>query len=95
MESGSTIAELKSAYLETLEVGEHTVMFVYTFLDRDFETNEATFRVVEKSVRPGGNSGNTNPDTGDLADMTLWLGMVAVSTLGLASLLLLKKKIAK
>ena len=93
--SGSTIAELKSAYLETLEVGEHTVMFVYTFLDRDFETNEATFRVVEKSVRPGGNSGNTNPDTGDLADMTLWLGMVAVSTLGLASLLLLKKKIAK
>ena len=90
--AGSTIVALKSAYLESLKVGKHTIYFGYQFAGIAVNSDTAEFEVLKKPSRPGGNSGNTNPDTGDLADMTLWLGMMAVSTLALASLLLLKKR---
>ena len=76
--SGSTIVTLKPEYLETLSVGTHTVAIV-----SDTGTAGARFTIL---------SGTSIPQTGDKTDLTLWLGLLAASSLILAGATLYRRK---
>ena len=79
--AGSTIITLKAEYLKTLEEGEHTITVIYT----DGET-EGTFYLNAKS------DGTTTPPTGDNSQLGMWIGMITVSTLAMAAVLMLQRK---
>ena len=79
--AGSTIITLKAEYLKTLKKGEHTITVIYT----DGET-EGTFFLNEKS------EGTTTPPTGDNSQLGVWIGMITVSTLAMAAVLMLQRK---
>ncbi len=87
--SGSTVVMLKTSYLSTLSVGEHTLTLVYTD-----GTASCTFTVAgstggsagaEDPAGPSGSAGSgtadgtTGPNTGDSSRMDLWLILFAVS----------------
>jgi hypothetical protein len=91
--SGSTIVALKAEYLNTLEKGEHTIVFNYDFMGLKINTDEASFQVVKKAAAPGGESGN--PDTGDASQLPLWTGMAVIGLLGMAVLLCAPRKKGK
>lgn len=76
-ESGSTIIMLKTEYLETLAVGEHTLTVLYT----DGEAS-GTFTIAEKASAPTeGNQDTTSPGTGDDSNIVLWFAvMLAAGT---------------
>ena len=76
--SGSTIVTLKPEYLETLSVGTHTVAIV-----SDTGTAGARFTIL---------SGTSIPQTGDNSNLTLWLGLLAASSLILAGATLYRRK---
>ena len=66
---GSTVITLKSAYLNTLKTGEHTITIHF-----DDGKAEASFTVL--------NASNDNPNTGD--NIHLWTALLFVSLTGLA-----------
>ena len=76
LESGSTIATLKTAYLDTLSEGEHTLTFVYE--DGDVSTN---FTIANKT---------NNPKTGDIG-ITVWICLMIVSVAGITGTSIIKK----
>ena len=82
--SGSTIVSLKASYLETLEVGKHTIRMIYT----DGETGEATFRISQPAslADQGGGLG--------LIGIFFWtaLGLACLVGIALIVLLVLWKK---
>ncbi len=63
--AGSTIITLKTSYLDTLAVGEHTITVVYT----DGST-DGTFNVHAKA---------NSPATGDNSNMFLWIVLLFIS----------------
>ncbi|MBQ1955867.1 MAG: hypothetical protein II350_09060, partial [Clostridia bacterium] len=63
--AGSTIITLKTAFLDTLEVGEHTITVIYT----DGET-DGTFYVHAKA---------NSPETGNNNNLGLWMALLLVS----------------
>lgn len=67
---GSTVITLKSAYLNTLKTGEHTITIHF-----DDGKAEASFTVLKASD-------DTNPNTGD--NIHLWAALLFVSLTGLA-----------
>ena len=82
--SGSTIVSLKPDYLETLEVGKHTLCMVYT----DGETGEVTFRISQPAKA-------ASQDTGlGLVGILFWtaLGLACLVGIALIVLLVLWKK---
>jgi len=96
--SGSTVVMLKTSYLSTLSVGEHTLTLVYTD-----GTASCTFTVagstggsagVEDPAGPSGSAGSgtadgtTGPNTGDSSRMDLWLILFAVSFAAVTTALL-------
>ena len=95
--SGSTIATIKSSYLDTLAVGSHTVKFQYN--DGSCET---TLTVVAANTNPGGNSSSqpatsqpveavsNTPKTGD--EINLWITLMAVSLFGIIATVTIYKK---
>lgn len=72
--SGSTIITLKESYLKTLSSGKHDIAVVYTD-----GAAEGTFTVKATAV-------NTDiPDTGDGANLMLWMCVSALSVVVLAT----------
>ena len=76
--SGSTIVTLSADYLNTLDIGEHRIAFVYD--DGEVET---TFKIAEKNITDTTNNANKNnpstPKTGDASNMPLWIAGLTIS----------------
>ncbi len=77
-EPGSTIITLKQSFLKRLSTGEHTITVLY-----EDGAASGTFKILAES---------TVPATGDNSNITLWCGVLCVSTLGLVVLLADRKK---
>lgn len=92
-QSGSTIITLKSAFLETLSVGKHTIDIKSTT-----GTASAEFTIEAKAAEPTNPTdtskpGNTSsPQTGDNNNMILWIALLFVSGGVLGTLGLTKKR---
>lgn len=82
IKSGSTIATLKTAYLDTLSEGDHILTFIYE--DGDVSTNftiaKAKIEVEEEPEEVMGKKSN-NPKTGD--PIVVFVALLIVSTLGI------------
>ena len=76
--AGSTIITLKSAYLDTLAVGKHTITVIYA----DGET-DGTFDVHSRA---------NSPATGDNSHMMLWIGLLFISGGAVITLALVGRK---
>jgi LPXTG-motif cell wall-anchored protein len=76
--SGSTIADISSAAMEKLSVGDHTITFVYM----DGEAS-AAFSVA---ARPD------TPSTGDPSNPALLAVMLILSLMGIIGLSVIKKR---
>lgn len=99
-EAGSVIVKLKSAYLETLSVGEHTL----TALFDDGNNASAKFTIAAKKA--SGNSNTTNsttkkantvsstgaPKTGDTSNMLLWFTILCASVLVLFNVVTIRRR---
>lgn len=95
LKSGSTIATLKPAFLDTLSEGQHTLTFEYTDGSVDAIFNVAKTPVEEKTSDVTDNSvaeqektetttttkKSSSPKTGD--NIIIWISLLAVSTLGI------------
>jgi LPXTG-motif cell wall-anchored protein/uncharacterized repeat protein (TIGR02543 family) len=77
---GSTIADINSAAMEKLSVGEHTITFVY----KDGEAS-AKFYVADKAPAP-------TPSTGDTGNPALFVVMLILSLMGIIGSLVIKKR---
>ena len=75
VQSGSTIITLKTAYLQTLSAGTHTLTVLYT----DGEAS-GTFAIAEQtSSSTEGDPGILPPQTGDPGPLSLWITILLAS----------------
>ena len=81
VKNGSTIVTLKSAFLQMMDTGKHTI----TILFEDGQA-EASFRVSE-------NLDTTNPETGDAFPLELWMALMGLSLAGGICVFVFRKKI--
>ena len=81
VKSGSTVVTLKSAFLQKLGTGKHTI----TILFKDGEANGA-FKIAE-------GLDTSNPETGDAFPMGLWLTLMCASLAGGIGMFVFRKKI--
>ena len=81
--NGSTVITLKSAFLQKLDIGKHTI----TILFEDGQA-EGAFKVAD-------GLDTSNPETGDSFSMGLWLTVMAVSLAGAGGLMAFRKKLFK
>ena len=76
--SGSTIVTLSADYLNTLDIGEHKIAFIYD--DGEVET---TFKIAEKGSTDKANNNNKNtpttPKTDDTSNMPVWIVGLTIS----------------
>lgn len=77
LENGSTVLTLKSSYLDTLSVGNHTLEFVYS--DGSVETLFAVSNAKDKVL--ASNKNTINPQTGD--NIIFYIAMLGLSLIGL------------
>lgn len=77
LENGSTVLTLKSSYLDTLSVGNHTLKFVYS--DGSVETLFAVSNAKDKVL--ASNKNTINPQTGD--NIIFYIAMLGLSLIGL------------
>ena len=91
--SGSTIATVKAAFLDTLAAGSHTITFVYS--DGEVSTTFTLAKVAEV-ITPSNNEATTeaattaqSPKTGD-AMPVVFMGVLMM--MSLAGIVVLKKK---
>lgn len=70
VKEGSTVVTLKADYVDALSAGEHTIGIV-----SESGTATATFTVSEKTAADD----DTNPPTGDISHMALWIALLFVS----------------
>ena len=84
--SGSTIVELKPEYINELSVGPHTISFLYT--DGSCET---VFEVLAKA----GERDNTIVVTDDPVNLPLWISILLISAIGMAAILLARKRLMR
>ena len=82
VKKGSTIVTLTPATLEKLTVGEHTV----TVLFDNGEVNNALTVLETEKVS------NVSPKTGDNSNLALWLALMAISMISIASSLVYGRK---
>jgi len=80
LENGSTVLTLKSSYLDTLSVGNHTLEFVYS--DGSVETLFAVSNAKDKVL--ASNQNTINPQTGD--NIMCYISMLGLSVIVLAGL---------
>ena len=80
LENGSTVLTLKSSYLDTLSVGNHTLEFVYS--DGSVETLFAVSNAKDKVL--ASNKNTINPQTGD--NVMCYISMLGLSVIGLAGI---------
>ena len=81
-EQGSLVLTLKSAYLDTLSVGDHKLKINFT--DGSVET---TVKIIAAAPTPTPTPSPTSkpvPKTGDSANFPLWLGLILLGLAGLA-----------
>lgn len=104
LEPGSTILTLKSAFLNTLSAGNHTVTFVYNdgAVDANFRvasvdttTDSTTGGDTTATETTTGDStsnkkSSSNPRTGD--KIMIWVSIFTISTLGIAASILRRRK---
>ena len=101
LESGSTIVTLKTAFLNTLSAGNHTLTFVYNdgSVDANFRvasadttTDNDTSTTTNSSTdnNTSASTAKSNPKTGDR--IMLWITILGISTLGLVSISVYKKR---
>ena len=78
--AGSTIITVKAEYLKTLDDGKHTITVVYPegAAEGVFYLNKA--------------ADDTTPPTGDNSQLGLWIGMITVSTMAMAAIVLMQRK---
>lgn len=81
VKEGSTVVTLKSAFLQKLDTGKHTI----TVLFADGEAS-GTFTVAE-------GLDTTNPETGDTFHMGLWLSIMGLSLAAGTGLFVFRKKL--
>ena len=81
LENGSTVLTLKSSYLDTLSVGNHTLEFVYS--DGSVETLFAVSNAKDKVLASNKNT-ISNPQTGD--NVMFYISMLGLSVIGLAGI---------
>ena len=92
--SGSTILTLKSSYLNTLSIGNHTIEFLYNdgsvsttliVKQNNNETNNTTNTTtpIDNGEVKGATENLTNPKTGD--NIMFYISMLVLSAIGLAS----------
>ena len=76
--SGSTIVTLSADYLNTLDIGEHKIAFIYD--DGEVET---IFKIAEKDSTDKANNNNKNtqttPKTDDTSNMPVWIVGLTIS----------------
>lgn len=77
LKNGSTVLTLKSSYLDTLSVGNHTLEFVYS--DGSVETLFAVSNAKDKVL--ASNKNTINPQTGD--NIVFYIAMLGLSLIGL------------
>ena len=80
LENGSTVLTLKSSYLDTLSVGNHTLEFVYS--DGSVETLFAVSNAKEKVL--ASNKNTINPQTGD--NVMCYISMLGLSVIVIAGI---------
>lgn len=80
LENGSTVLTLKSSYLDTLSVGNHTLEFVYS--DGSVETLFAVSNAKDKVL--ASNKNTINPQTGD--NVMCYISMLGLSVIVLAGI---------
>ena len=80
LENGSTVLTLKSSYLDTLSVGNHTLEFVYS--DGSVETLFAVSNAKDKVL--ASNKNTINPQTGD--NVMCYISMLGLSVIVLAEI---------
>ena len=78
--SGSTVITLKTAYIEGLTLGKHTITVLYTNGQAD-----GYFYITVMSDAPA---------TGDTANVALWSGIALISLAAAAALILGKKRLS-
>ena len=78
--SGSTVITLKTAYIEGLTLGKHTITVLYTNGQAD-----GYFYITVMSDAPA---------TGDTANVALWSGIALISLAAAAALVLGKKRLS-
>ena len=76
--SGSTVADISSAAMEKLSVGDHTITFVY----KDGEAS-AKFSVAAH---------RNTPKTGDTENPVLLIVMIIISLMGMIGIILIKRR---
>ena len=76
--SGSTVADISSAAMEKLSVGDHTITFVY----KDGEAS-AKFSVAAH---------RNTPKTGDTENPVLFMVMIIISLMGMIGIILIKRR---
>lgn len=81
VKSGSTVVTLKSAFLQKLGTGKHTITIL-------FEDGEAsgTFKIAE-------GLDTSNPETGDAFPLGLWLTLIGASLAGGIGMFVFRKRI--
>ena len=80
LENGSTVLTLKSSYLDTLSVGNHTLEFVYS--DGSVETLFAVSNAKDKVL--ASNKNTINPQTGD--NVMCYISMLGLSVIVIAGI---------
>lgn len=78
---GDTTVTLTNTFLQKLSAGKHTITVL-------FEDGEA-----EGAFRISGELDTSNPETGDVFPMGLWLSVMGLSLAGVAGLIVFRKKI--
>ncbi len=81
---GSLVLTLKSAYLNTLTAGEHTVKISFT--DGEVTTS---LKILEPTPTP---TPKPVPKTGDASMPFLWLALILTGILGIGTLTVVKRR---
>ncbi len=96
VKEGSTIVTLKPAYLETLEVGKHTLEIVSANGTAKTEfTVTAAQGGTDDTDKDDTNNDETNkdePQTGDNANFLLWVSLIVVSMVGACATVIYTKQ---
>ena len=106
LQSGSTIATLKPAFLDTLSEGQHTLTFEYTDgsvnalfnvakvtapeEEKTSDTTENSVAEQEKTDTTTTTKKSSSPKTGD--NIIIWISLLAVSTLGILATVIIRRK---
>jgi len=88
---GSTILTLKNSFLKTLAAGDYSLSASFKDTNDDWSVAFATFSVVEGAAPVQ----STTPQTGDNSNLVEFVSIAGAATLGLATVVALRKKVSE